>query len=213
MKIATIIPAFNEESRIGNVINVVKQVDIIDEIIVVDDGSIDMTYKIAQDKGVQVIRLKENKGKGAAIIAGINHTKADIILLLDADLIGLTPKHIINLIKPLQDKKYQMSYGVFCNGRFGTDLAQKIIPCLTGQRAIKREIFEKIPNLELTRYGVEIALTKYVKKNNIPSIQILLKNMTHVTKEEKLGLIRGLSARIKMYWEVLKAIKIFKFYD
>ncbi len=208
MKIATIIPAFNEESRIGNVIDVVKHVDIINEIIVVDDGSIDMTYKVAMDKGVKVIRLKENKGKGAAIIAGINHTKADTILLLDADLIGLTPEHIISLIKPLQNKKYQMSYGLFSNGRFGTDLAQKIIPCLTGQRAVKKEIIEKIENLELTRYGIEVALTRYVRKNNIPSIQVLMKNMTHVTKEEKLGLIRGFSARVKMYWEVLKAIKI-----
>lgn len=209
MKIATIIPAFNEELRIGNVIDVVKQLDIIDEIIVVDDGSADTTYKVAIKKGVKAVKLHRNQGKGAAIMEGLKHTNANIIVLLDADLIGLTPQHIFNLIEPIQSKKCAMTYGLFLNGRFGTDFAQKLTPCLTGQRAIKREIFEAIEHLELTRYGVELALTRYVKKNKIPSMKISMENMSHVTKEEKLGLLKGLMARFKMYLEILKTIKIF----
>lgn len=209
MKIATIIPAFNEELRIGNVINVVKQLDIIDEIIVVDDGSVDATYEIAIKKGVKAVKLHRNRGKGAAILAGLKHTDANIIVLLDADLIGLTPQHIFSLIEPVQNKKCAMTYGVFLNGRIATDFAQKLTPCLTGQRAMKREIFEGIQDLELTRYGIELALTRYVKKNNISSMKVFMENMSHVTKEEKLGLIKGLMARFKMYLEILKTIKIF----
>ena len=47
MKISAIIPAFNEEPRIGNVLDVVKEMELIEEIIVVDDGSTDNTYKVA----------------------------------------------------------------------------------------------------------------------------------------------------------------------
>ena len=68
MKISAIIPAFNEEPRIGNVLDVVKEMELIEEIIVVDDGSTDNTYKVAIKKGVKVIRLDSNKGKGAAIL-------------------------------------------------------------------------------------------------------------------------------------------------
>jgi glycosyltransferase involved in cell wall biosynthesis len=56
MKISCIIPAFNEESTITNVIKNVKKVNVIDEIVVVDDGSTDNTYKNAKSEGVKVIR-------------------------------------------------------------------------------------------------------------------------------------------------------------
>ena len=55
MKIAVIIPAYNEEARIGDVIDVVKTVRIIDDIIVVDDGSEDSTYDISIGKGITTI--------------------------------------------------------------------------------------------------------------------------------------------------------------
>jgi glycosyltransferase involved in cell wall biosynthesis len=208
MKIAVLIPAYNEESRIGCVIDVVKQVDIIDEIIVIDDGSMDYTYKIAVDKGVTAIRLPENKGKGAAIMEGVHNTDAEIIVLLDADLVGLTPLHVINLIKPIQSNKCSMTYGLFSNGRVATDLAQKVAPFLSGQRVVKRKIFEDMEYLEIVRFGFEVALTNYVRKNNISYLGVPMSNMTHVMKEEKLGFVKGFTARIKMYWEIVKTLKI-----
>lgn len=208
MKIAVIIPAYNEESRIGCVIDVVKQMDIIDEIIVVDDGSFDNTYKIAFNKGVTAIKLSENKGKGAAILEGVHNTNAEIIVLLDADLVGLTPLHVIDLIEPIQSNKCSMTYGLFSNGRVATDLAQKVAPFLSGQRAVKREIFKDMEYLEIVRFGLEVALTNYFKKNNIPYLGVPMSNMTHVMKEEKLGFVKGFTARIKMYWEIVKTFKI-----
>ncbi len=208
MKIAVIIPAYNEEARIGDVIDVVKTVRIIDDIIVVDDGSEDSTYDISIGKGITTIRLPENRGKGAAIMEGTKHTQADILLLLDADLIGLTQEHILNLLEPVVHGQYDMSYGIFSHGRTTTDLAQKVAPFLTGQRVIRREILLNIDCLEITRFGLEVAITRYFKKNNLVSIGIQMDNLTHVMKEEKLGLIKGLGARFKMYWEIVKTLKI-----
>jgi len=92
MGVSCIIPACNEESTIINVIKNVKKVKVIDEIIVVDDGSTDKTYDYAKSEGARIIRHAKNKGKGAAIKTGISHSKSDILLFLDADLRSISPK-------------------------------------------------------------------------------------------------------------------------
>lgn len=204
--ITTIIPAYNEEKNIGNVLSVVKEIDLIDRIIVVSDGSEDMTAQIARDFGVDVIELKDNVGKGGAIKNGVDRTNGEIILFLDADLVGLKPRHVIDLLTPVINGECDMSIGIFNNGRFATDLAQKLTPYLSGQRAIKRYIIEGISDIDVTRYGVEVALTRYVSKNNIKTKEVYLDNVTHVMKEEKLGVVKGFTARLKMYRDIAKYI-------
>jgi len=97
-----------------------------------------------------------------------------------------------------------MSLGVFEKGRVATDLAQKMAPYLTGQRALQRDILGHISDLDLTRFGVEVALHRYVEENNIPVALVTLPDLSHLMKEEKLGLWKGLAARGKMYWEIIK---------
>ena len=207
-KVVCIIPAFNEEKTIGGIIDVVKQVKTIDDIIVVSDGSIDNTAKVARDRNVTTVEYNENKGKGAALKAGFDTTNADILVFLDADLIGLTKEHIEDLLNPVLNDEADMSIGLFSSGRLTTDLAQIVTPFLSGQRAMKREVIQNIDNIDITRYGVEVALTKAVKRNNYVVKKVELKDMTHVTKEEKLGLKKGIAARMKMYWEIVKCLKM-----
>lgn len=205
MRIAAIIPAYNEEKTIGDVLSVVTECKQIDQVIVVSDGSTDDTVKIArQFGGVEVVELMENRGKGGAMKAGLEHTRAGIILFLDADLIGLTGDHIDALLRPVLENETVMSLGVFEKGRVATDLAQKMAPYLTGQRALQRDILGHISDLDLTRFGVEVALHRYVEENNIPVALITLPDLSHLMKEEKLGLWKGLAARGKMYWEIIK---------
>ncbi|HYF83012.1 MAG TPA: glycosyltransferase family 2 protein [Clostridia bacterium] len=206
MNVTAIIPAYNEELTIASVINCLSDVDRIQKIIVVSDGSTDRTAEIARECGADVIELQENVGKGGAIKAGVNECGSEVILFLDADLIGLKEKHVIDLIKPVIDNYADMTIGIFRNGRMVTDLAQKVTPYLSGQRAIKKNIIDKIPNIDITRYGVEVALTKYVEKFSIRVQEVELPDMTHVTKEEKLGLIKGVHARLKMYWDIVKIL-------
>ncbi len=206
MNVTAIIPAYNEEQTIADVVNCIKRVDKIKKIIVVSDGSTDRTAEIARECGVDVIELKENIGKGGAIKAGVNECGTEIVLFLDADLIGLKEKHVVDLIEPVINNKADMTVGIFRNGRMVTDLAQKVTPYLSGQRAIRRSIIDKIPNIDITRYGVEVALTKYIDKFTVRVQEVDLPDMTHVTKEEKLGLIRGVHARLKMYWDIVKIL-------
>jgi glycosyltransferase involved in cell wall biosynthesis len=202
--IAAVIPAYNEEKTIGRVIEVLKKVVVIDEIIVVSDGSVDRTAEIAFELGAQVIELKQNIGKGGAMKIGIEATNADIILFLDADLIGLQEEHIFNLLLPVIEDKADMTIGVFGGGRVITDLAHKFAPFLSGQRAVKREILDGISDLDLTKFGVEVALTRYVINNNFRIEEVELFNLTHTMKEEKLGIVKGFAARLRMYWEIAK---------
>lgn len=206
MNVTAIIPAYNEELTIANVVNCLKKVDRIQKIIVVSDGSTDKTAEIARECGADVIELEENVGKGGAIKAGVNECVTEVILFLDADLIGLSENHVLDLIEPVINNTADMTIGIFKNGRMVTDLAQKVTPYLSGQRAIRRSIIDKIPNIDITRYGVEVALTKYVDKFSIRVENIELPDMTHVTKEEKLGLLKGVQARLKMYWDIVKVI-------
>lgn len=206
MNVTAIIPAYNEEQTIAGVVNCVNNVDTIQKIIVVSDGSTDRTAEIARKCGADVIELCENVGKGGAIKAGINECETEIILFLDADLIGLTEKHVLDLIEPVVNNESDMTIGIFKYGRMVTDLAQKVTPYLSGQRAIKRSIIDKIPNIDITRYGVEAALTKYVESFSVRVKEVDLPDMTHITKEEKLGLIKGVQARLKMYWDIVKIL-------
>ena len=206
MSVTAIIPAYNEEQTIAGVINCVIGVDKIQEVIVVSDGSTDRTAEIARGCGAAVIELEENVGKGGAIKAGLSECQSNIILFLDADLIGLTEKHVQDLIAPVLENRADMTIGIFKNGRMVTDLAQKVTPYLSGQRAIKKSIIEKIPNIDITRYGVEVALTKYLKNFSAHVVEVELPDMTHVTKEEKLGILRGVQARLKMYWDIVKIL-------
>jgi len=204
MKITAVIPAYNEEKTIKEVASIVKGHRLVDEVIVVSDGSTDNTVKVATTVGVKVIDLATNKGKGAAMKAGVEQSQADIILFLDADLLGLKKEHIDRLLIPVITEDVETTIGIFAEGRMFTDLAQKIAPFLSGQRAVKRSILNNIPDLDMTRFGVEMALTQYIKVNNIKLREVVLEDLSHVMKEEKRGFIKGFMSRLKMYWEILK---------
>lgn len=206
MKVTAIIPAYNEEKRIENVIYPALKTDILSNIIVVDDGSEDLTSSIVSKYNVDLIRMPQNSGKTAAVKEGIKHckNKSDIIVLLDADLIGLTPNHIRLLILPLLEEQFDMTIGIFKSGRYVTDLAQYIAPNLSGQRAIKSHLADEILNLDSTGYGIEVALSKLTKKHNLRVENVILENVTHTTKEEKIGFVKGAIWRIKMYKDIIK---------
>ncbi|MEW8996330.1 MAG: glycosyltransferase family 2 protein [Thermoanaerobacter sp.] len=202
--ISVVIPAFNEGKNIGRVLSVLETIDLIDEIIVVNDGSTDDTKEQALKYDVKLVDLPKNQGKGKALKAGIDNAKGDIIVMLDADLIGFTEKHFVNLVSPVLKDEADMTIGIFSGGRKSTDFAQKVAPFLSGQRAIKRQFLENIEKMEISKFGVEIALNKHAKKNKLRVVNVPLENLSHVMKEEKLGLIKGFYARLKMYFDILK---------
>ncbi len=206
MTTVAIIPAYNEEETIGEVLEVLKKVTLLDKILVVSDGSTDQTVQVAQQHGVQVIALGKNIGKGGAMQVGLENGAADVILFLDADLIGLKTYHVKDLLAPILKDEADVTLGIFKNGRIVTDFAQKVLPKLSGQRAIRAEVLKGVSGLEVSRFGVEVALNNYMKKANVRVTKVCLANMSHLTKEEKLGFFKGVNARMKMYWEIISYI-------
>lgn len=86
-KVTILIPAFNESQAIGFVIEHIQAIcsDVVQEIIVIDDGSSDDTAYIAKNAGATVIRHKQNLGYGAALKTGIRHATTEFVLTMDAD--------------------------------------------------------------------------------------------------------------------------------
>lgn len=206
--ITAIIPAYNEEKTVAEVIKAVQSSELVDKVIVVSDGSEDETANIARTfGGIEVIELIDNLGKGGALRKGMERCDSEIILLLDADLIGLNSGHVETLIAPVKRNDADMTIGIFSKGRISTDFAQRLTPYLSGQRAIKRDIIESTSYIDITRYGLEAAVTKYARTNNVRVKEVPLYNLTHVMKEEKFGLVKGFSERVKMYWDVIKTFR------
>ncbi len=207
MKIAAILPAYNEADRVANVARVVLRCPSIDEVIVVNDGSTDNTAEVVrQIPGVRLVNLPKNRGKGGAMGAGVDATDAKLLVFLDADLIGLKCEHVEALIEPVRTGKYQMAVGRFRGGRKLTDWAQRVTPNISGQRAIRRDVFVQIPDLDTIRYGVEMAITRYCRRWHVPTLTVWITGVTHPMKEEKLGFARGIISRARMYTQILDTL-------
>jgi polyisoprenyl-phosphate glycosyltransferase len=207
MSVTAIIPAHNEETRISRVIEALLQTEAVDRVIVVNDGSSDSTSEVARGycPRISVEDLPQNEGKGGAMLRGVRAAgDSDIIVFLDGDLIGLTPNHVCELVEPLLSGAADMAVGQFKGGRGLTDLAQFLVPYISGQRAIKRELFLQIPDLDRVGYGIEMAITFHVKYLRRPVKTVTMRGVTHPMKEEKLGYLRGTAARARMYTQMLR---------
>lgn len=100
-KVSVVIPAYNEEPTVAKVVRAAKECDLVDEVIVVDDGSEDNTYEEAKKAGAKVIRHEENRGKGEAMKTGLKHAEGDIVAFVDADIKNIKPEMIEKMIKPV----------------------------------------------------------------------------------------------------------------
>jgi glycosyltransferase involved in cell wall biosynthesis len=205
--VAIIIPAKDEEQRIARVLLATLESKLADEIIVVSDGSADRTALVARKfKAVTVVELKRNVGKAGAMLEGVKATKADIVCFVDADLVGLRGEHIDAIIKPVLDNRCEMCIGVFRGGKYWSDMAQKFAPYISGQRALRRDIIEGIPNLADLRMGVEVAIKAEAKRRKARILRVPLGGVSNFHKEKKLGLVKGTGQRMKMYKEIASAM-------
>ena len=99
-RISIIIPAYNEESSIGLVLDALPQ-EKLHEIIVVDNGSTDATARVAQEHGARVVK-EPRKGYGSACLKGIDELDApDIVVFIDGDFSDF-PEEIVLLIRPIE---------------------------------------------------------------------------------------------------------------
>ncbi len=205
MKATVIIPAYNEATRITAVLEAVKVAESIGEIIVVDDGSQDRTAKVAAAvPGVGVLRLPRNQGKAGAMTEGARRAENEVIVFLDADLVGLTPTHVDDLAGPVLRGEVDMTVGQFWSGSPLVTAWMRFCPAISGQRAMLADDFLAIPEVATAGFGVEVVITRHAIYRHLRIKYVHLTNITHVWKESKRGLISGLHTRTVMYGQILR---------
>jgi len=124
--VSVIIPAFNEEQTIGQVLAALRALPLEKQIIVVNDGSTDGTYTVLEElratHELTVVHCQENRGKGFAIRSGLPHVKGEVVVIQDADM-ELAPADLPELLKSLHKENVQVVYGSrFLNGRGNASL-------------------------------------------------------------------------------------------
>src|SRR5688572_29406368 len=109
---SVVIPAWNEERTIEELIRTCKAHPLCHEVVVVSDGSTDRTAEVAQKAGAVVVELAKNAGKGEAMDEGVQKAKMDVIFFSDADILGLDSLIISSIAAPVLLGRYAMSIGI-----------------------------------------------------------------------------------------------------
>lgn len=186
LRTAAIIPAWNEAATVGAVIYTALDAQLVDEVIVVDNASTDGTAAVARAHGAHVVH-EPISGKGQAMRTGVAATTADVIVFLDADLVGLRPAHVDDLVRLVRDGEAGMACGLFDRGPVANPIFLEGLPVLTGQRALRRELFEQLAADDIRGYRVEAALNSLVAQHELVRVDRVLPGLWHRTKEEKLA--------------------------
>ena|GEM_PF-236345 len=202
-----VVPAYNEEETIAEVVRELKKTPCIGRVIVVSDGSDDQTAAQAREAGADlVLDLAQNAGKTNAMKQGVLAAEGDYVLFLDADLCGLTCEHIHALCRPVLCDEAVSTIGIFKHGRGLTDAAQVISPFLSGQRVVPRDLFFRAIGDDVEGFGAEMAITRQMKKEDVEAETVPLEGVSHRTKEQKRGYWKGVGARTQMYSHIIKTL-------
>jgi glycosyltransferase involved in cell wall biosynthesis len=204
MRVSAIIPAYNEAGRIHGVLAVAVASGCFAEIVVVDDGSSDGTALEAEQAGARVVRHERNQGKAVAMRTGLAATGDEIIAFLDADLMGVTERHLRQLIDPVRHGQARATLGVFRGGRAGTAFGQWLAPTMSGQRCLERRLLADFTDWG-SGFGIETAINAHLRRQGVKLLIVEWRGAAQVMKEEKRGLLAGLGARLRMYWEMAAA--------
>ena len=209
-EISAIIPVYNEAGKIGRVLDILRQVDRLREIIVVDDGSTDLSAEEIQfaaqsDPRIRLVANPVNQGKGQAIFLGWQATESHCLLLLDGDLFGLNPQHIQDLINPVLDNHADMAIGQFKKGKWASDIAHWFTPWLSGQRSLRADLLRQVSSKAAAGYGFETALTVAARQYEWRCVRVFLPGVWHLPGEARRGFWKGLKNRARMYRQISSA--------
>lgn len=188
MKISVLIPAYNEEDTVAEVIRRVAEVDLEKEIIAVDDCSTDATPEILsalRQEGIVVLRHDRNRGKGAAVRTALAACSGDAVIIQDADL-EYDPQDFHKLVKPLLERRASVVYGVRPLGpqrrhmRWGNRFLTTVTNLLYGSKLQDMETCYKLMSREVLQdtelrskgFEIEAEITAKVLKRGYDIYQV-----------------------------------------
>lgn len=225
LELSVVIPAFNEESRIGNtlqsVLDYLNRRSIHSEVIVVDDGSRDQTVAIVEridDPRVRVVRLPENRGKGAALRAGVLDSVGEWVLVTDADL--STPIEDLETlqrwtgeadlifgsraVEGARIEQHQPRHREWMGRTFNRILRFLGLTTLRDTQCgfkllrgpVARELFSQ---LSVSRFAYDVELTWVAEREGYRVIEVGVR-----WRDSPASRVRPLRDSLRMFWDVLK---------
>lgn len=202
-RVSAVIPAYDEGRTIADVIATLEKHPLVGEVVVVSDGSTDDTVEQARATSARVIAEPVNRGKAAAIERGVQAAVHDHILLLDADIKGLTPEMITRVVTPVLWGDFAMFVALRARRTYWLNRLLRFTPIIGGERALTRSLWNCVPSRYKRKFQIEIALNFFVKRRGERMGFALMPGLTQVIKERKRGLWLGLYQRLSMCTDIV----------
>ncbi|MFO1183578.1 MAG: glycosyltransferase family 2 protein [Bauldia sp.] len=206
MTLACLICAYNEEPHIGRVLSAVVQSQLFDEIAIVDDGSTDRTAEVVRGfADARLICLPGNRGKTAAAREGVRQLSSRHVMLLDADLVNLTPADLSSLAEPVLSDTADVSISLRGNA-FAIYRLLKL-DFASGERVLTRALLaEALAQNGVVGFGLEVAMNRLIVAKRLRLAVVPIPRVSHVRKAKKVGWIKGTIAEWRMVRDILRVM-------
>lgn len=204
-RISCLICAYNEGPRLAAVLAAVVRHPLLDEVIVVDDGSVDDTAEVARRfAGVRLISHPVNLGKSRAIATGVAAAHHELLMLLDADLKGLRADNVTALAQPVLAGDAEVSISLRRNSLLLFRLAG--LDFVSGERVVRKDLLDGVLQQigALPRFGIEVFMNRRIIAHGLAIAVTRWADVEQTRKTEKLGLWRGVRAEWRMVRDLMR---------
>jgi glycosyltransferase involved in cell wall biosynthesis len=206
MSVSVVIPCFNEQPSLNQILQVLVKHQLVSEVIVVDDGSsIPLNKFLIHHPKIKLLTHPANLGKSQALKTGLRHVREPIILFLDGDLLNFQLFHVDSLVKPITDGHFDLVLGEF-QEPFKPFVAIGQTSLFTGIRCFRRATLGNINSIfchtgHVFGYLVEAKINQhYFFHYSVTRVKLL--GLTQRYKCQKGNLLLGLLQDLHIFWSI-----------